>query len=56
MNEPSQIKPNAEEENDQPKRQKTNTSDVWSYFEKLGVGNDGKPCVKCNGCGTIYIL
>ena len=36
------------------KRAKKQSSDVWNYFESLGI-IDGKPRAQCKGCKGIYI-
>jgi len=35
---------------------KSTTSDYWKYFTKIGIGDDGKEWVKCNGCNQQYII
>ena len=39
----------------QSKKTRKTTSDVWLFFENMGVGNDGKPHAKCKGCGENYV-
>jgi len=35
-------------------RKRLATSEVWNYFTKKGVGDDGKPKAECNGCKTEF--
>ena len=36
------------------KKAKKQTSDVWNFFDTLGI-IDGKPRVKCKGCKGEYV-
>ena len=39
----------------QSKKARKNTSEMWNYFEKPFISSeDGKPRSKCKGCGTMY--
>ena len=44
-----------ESEEPEGKRTRANTSAVWNDFTKIGIGEDGKERVKCNGCGKKYV-
>ena len=35
-------------------RKKPTRSNAWDYFDKIGVGEDGKEKCKCKGCGKVY--
>jgi len=37
------------------KRYKVTTSDYLRYFNKIGVGKDGKEMTKCNSCNKIFV-
>ena len=37
------------------KKAKRVTSDVWNFFTSEGISSDGKPRVKCKGCGVSYV-
>ena len=39
----------------QDKKRKKQTSDVWSYFDDLGMCDDENPRAKCKGCGESYV-
>ena len=36
------------------KRAKSSTSNVWNFFTKIGVGNDGIERARCNACKQEY--
>ena len=38
------------------KKKKLSSSDVWKFFTKIGVCEDGKERAKCNGCNQKYII
>lgn len=35
---------------------KATPSDYWKYFIRIGVGDDGKEKVRCNGFNQKYII
>jgi len=43
-------------ESSSKKTDKSTTSDVWNYFTRIGVSDDGKERARCKGCNQKYII
>lgn len=48
------VQGDVDDESPTNKRARTCKAECWKVFTKIGLGDDGIPRAKCNGCGEVF--